>query len=137
MGRRAILIRVACTCLSENPMDILFLLTPGFTDSARDAEGKRYYCPDCAFLEGVLACCPALRTQLDIRYVAYPRPRREIVELVGDAHQGCPNLILERANNTFVEAARFHRFGDRLHSTDTRVIVDYLADRYGALVAHY
>jgi hypothetical protein len=35
-------------------MDILFLLTPGFTDSARDREGKRYYCPDCAFLEGVI-----------------------------------------------------------------------------------
>jgi hypothetical protein len=49
----------------EHPMDILFLLTPGFTDSARDGEGKRYYCPDCAFLEGVLGCCPELRTRLD------------------------------------------------------------------------
>ena len=57
-------------------MDMLFLLTPGFTDSARDGEGKKYYCPDCAFLEGVLPCCPELRTRLDIRYVAYPRPRR-------------------------------------------------------------
>lgn len=118
-------------------MDILFMLSPGFTDSARDAEGKLYYCPDCAFLEGVLACCPALRTQLDIRYVAYPRPRREIVELVGDAHQGCPNLILDPANQKFVDASRFHRFGDRLHSTDTRVIVDYLAERYGAMTAHF
>ena len=118
-------------------MDILFMLSPGFTDSARDAEGKLYYCPDCAFLEGVLACCPALRTQLDIRYVAYPRPRREIVELVGDAHQGCPNLILDPANHRFVDESRFHRFGDRLHSTDTRVIVDYLAERYGAMTAHF
>jgi hypothetical protein len=118
-------------------MDILFLLTPGFTDSARDGEGKKYYCPDCAFLEGVLGYCPALRTQLEIRYVAYPRPRRDIVALVGDAHQGCPNLILDPANHKFVNAEKFHRFGERLHSTDTKAIVEYLAQRYGVLIAHF
>ena len=118
-------------------MDILFLLTPGFTDSARDGDGKRYYCPDCAFLEGVLACCPELRKRLDIRYVDYPRPRRPIVDLVGEAHQGCPNLVLDPANHGLVDAGRFHRAGDRLHATDTRVIVEYLAARYGALVPHF
>jgi hypothetical protein len=118
-------------------MDILFLLTPGFTDSARDHEGKRYYCPDCAFLEGVLGCCPELRTRLDIRHVDYPRPRRAIVELVGDAHQGCPNLVLDPANHGFVDADKFHTAGDRLHATDTRVIVEYLAERHGALVPHF
>jgi hypothetical protein len=118
-------------------MDILFLLTPGFTDSARDNEAKRYYCPDCAFLEGVLGCCPELRRQLDIRYIAYPRPRRDIVALVGDANQGCPNLVLDPANHGFVDALRFYCVGDRLHTNDTKVIVDYLAERYGALVAHF
>jgi hypothetical protein len=118
-------------------MDILFLLTPGFTDSARDGVGKRYYCPDCAFLEGVLACCPELRDRLDIRYVDYPRPRRPIVDLVGEAHQGCPNLVLDPGNHQFVDAGRFHRAGDRLHATDTRVIVEYLAARYGALAPHF
>jgi hypothetical protein len=118
-------------------MDILFLLAPDFTDIARDDVGKRYYCPDCAFVEGVLGYCPALRTQLEIRYIAYPRPRPEIVALVGDAHQGCPNLILDPANHKFVNVNRFHRCGERLHSTDTKVIVDYLAERYGAMVAHF
>jgi hypothetical protein len=118
-------------------MDILFLLKPGFTDSVRDSAGKRYYCPDCAFLEGVLECCPELRAQLDIRYVAFPRPRQDIVELVGDAHQGCPNLILDPAHHRFVDASRFHRHGDRLHTTDTKVIVNYLADRYGVMTAHF
>ena len=118
-------------------MDILFLLTPGFTDSARDGEGKKYYCPDCAFLEGVLGCCPDLRKQLDIRYVAYPRPRCEIVQLVGEAHQGCPNLVLDPANHRFVDASKFHRFGHRLHATDTKLIVDYLSARYGAMVANF
>ena len=118
-------------------MDILFLLNPNFTDAARDSEGKRYYCPSCAFLEGVLHYCPELREKLDIRYIDYPRPRREIIALVGDAHQGCPNLILDPANHTFVNAEKFHRFGERLHSTDTKVIVDYLAERYGVLIAHF
>ena len=118
-------------------MDILFLLSPGFTDSARDTEGKEYYCPDCAFLEGVLACCPELRTYLDIRYISYPRPRPAIVALVGEAHQGCQTLVLDPANHSFVDATKFHRFGDRLHATDTRVIVDYFSARYGALTAHF
>jgi len=85
----------------------------------------------------VLACCPELRRRLDIRTVDYPRPRREIVTLVGDAHQGCPNLVLDPANHAFVDATRFHRFGDRLHSTDTKVIVEYLAARHGAMFAHF
>ena len=118
-------------------MDILFLLTPGFTDSARDSEGKRYYCPSCAFLEGVLACCPELRTKLDIRYIDYPRPRSEIIALVGDANQGCPNLILDTANHKHVDANCFFRVGDRLHTNDTRVIVEYLAEQYGVLIAHF
>lgn len=118
-------------------MDILFLLTPGFTDPARDSEGKTYYCPDCAFLEGVLAYHPELRARLDVRYIDYPRPRREIVALVGDAHQGCPNLVLDPAHHGRVDPTRFHRAGDRLHSSDSRQIVEYLAEHYGAHVPHY
>ena len=122
---------------SEQTMDILFLLNPNFTDSARDNEGKLYYCPDCAFLEGVLHYCPDLRKRLDIRYIDYPRPRREIIELVGDARQGCPNLILDPSNHGFVDASRFYRVGHRLHTDDTKVIVEYLAARYGVLIPHF
>ena len=118
-------------------MDILFLLNPNFTDSARDNEGKLYYCPDCAFLEGVLHYCPDLRKRLDIRYIDYPRPRREIIELVGDARQGCPNLILDPSSHGLVDASRFYRVGDRLHTNDTKVIVEYLAARYGVLIPHF
>ena len=70
--------------------DILFLLTGGFPDGA----GAPYYCPDCAQIEGVLSYFPALRRGLDIRYVDFARPRTEVVALLGEAHQGCPVLIL-------------------------------------------
>jgi hypothetical protein len=59
------------------------------------------------------------------------------VQLVGDMHQGCPNLVLDQSNHPFVDASRFHKAGDRLHATDTRVIAEYLAARYGAMVPHY
>jgi hypothetical protein len=52
-------------------------------------------------------------------------------------HQGCPNLVLDQSNHQFVDASRFHKAGDRLHATDTRVIAEYLAARYGAMVPHY
>ena len=123
--------------IKRDIMDILFLLNPNFSDSARDGEGKRYYCPDCAFLEGVLVYCPELREQLEIRYVDYPRPRKGIVELVGEANQGCPNLVLDPSNHPLVDPNQFHRYGNHLHSDDPKVIVDYLATRYGVQIAHF
>jgi hypothetical protein len=125
------------TADSEPLVDVLFLLTPGFTDAARDSNGTTYYCPDCAFLEGVLHYHPELRKRLDIRYIGFEKPRGEIVKLVGDARQGCPNLILDPNHHGASAARRFHRSGERLHSDDTRVIVDYLAEQYGVMVAHF
>lgn len=73
--------------------DILYLLKEDFPDGP----GLPYYCPDCAQITGVLAYFPRLRHQLDIRYVDYPRPRTEIVELIGEKNQNCPVLILAAA----------------------------------------
>jgi hypothetical protein len=69
--------------------DTLFLLTPGFVE-----DGRTYFCPICAQIEGVLAYMPTLREKVDVRYVAFPRPRAEIVALVGEANQKCPVLVL-------------------------------------------
>lgn len=118
-------------------MDILFLLKPNFPDRDRDRENKKYYCPDCAFMEGVLSYFPELREKLDIRYIDYPKPRKEIVELVGGAHQGCPNLILDAANHSYPQARQFFAVGDTLHTDDPKLIVNYLTDRYGISVAHF
>jgi len=41
-----------------------------------------------------LSCHPQLREQLDIRYVGFTKPRAPVVELLGDANQSCPVLIL-------------------------------------------
>lgn len=70
--------------------DTLFMLKRAFEDGA----GRAYYCPHCAELSGVLAYFPELLYQLDIRYVDFKRPRSDLVELLGEANQNCPVLIL-------------------------------------------
>jgi hypothetical protein len=75
------------------PRDTLFLLNPDFMD-----EGKGpYYCPACASIEGLLCFYSRLRQLLDVRYVAFSRPRPEVVALIGDVNQGLPVLVLDDA----------------------------------------
>jgi len=73
--------------------DILFLLKEDFPDG----EGLPYFCPDCAIITGVLSYFPKLRHSLDVKYVDFPNPRKEIVELVGPTNQGCPVLVMYKA----------------------------------------
>ncbi len=118
-------------------MDILFLLKPNFLDKFRDSDNKKYYCPDCAFLEGVLSYYPQLREQLDIRYIDFPKPRKEIVDLVGEEFQGCPNLILGSDNPQFDDINQFYRYKDKLYTNDTKLLVKYLQYKYNIAEAHF
>ena len=70
--------------------DTLFLLRPDFMDGDRGP----YFCPGCAELRGLLEFYPALKRVLDVRHVEFPRPRPELVELVGEENQSCPVLVL-------------------------------------------
>ncbi|CTQ56270.1 hypothetical protein LP7551_04829 [Roseibium album] len=72
--------------------DTLFLLAPGFEDPAYP--GETFYCWHCALMEGVLASFPNLASNLDVRRIAWPRPRQELVEVLGEENQSLPVLIL-------------------------------------------
>lgn len=72
--------------------DILFLLKPGFEDPAYPA--RTFYCWHCALMEGVLASFPELAANLDVQRIAWPKPRRELVDLLGEANQSLPVLVL-------------------------------------------
>ena len=72
--------------------DRLFLLRPGFEDPAYP--GQRFYCWHCALIEGVLASFPQLAAKLDVERIAWPRPRREVVALLGEENQSLPLLVL-------------------------------------------
>lgn len=112
--------------------DTLFLLKPDFQDPGDET---RYFCPSCAFLEGVLGFYPRLREALRVSYVDYPRPRPAIVALLGEANQGCPVLVLAReARTDGIEGVREH--GSHRFITDQAAITRYLTVRYGVGAPH-
>ncbi|TIO67749.1 MAG: DUF3088 domain-containing protein [Mesorhizobium sp.] len=83
----------------ENPLTsansdkaVLFLLTPDFEDAK--FPGRRFFCRHSALVEGVLVSFPSLLDAIDVRRIAFPRPRAEVIELVGDANQALPVLVL-------------------------------------------
>lgn len=109
--------------------DRLYLLNPGWHDDA----GGPWYCPAGAVMEGVLAFYPDLKTQLDITRLDHPRPRPPVVELVGEAHQSCPILILDETFD-WPEARTSETTGKRF--LQDGAIIPYLAARYGIGLPH-
>ena len=105
--------------------DILFMLYPESTKT----DGKYRYCPDCAQIAGYLSFYPAVERALDIRFVAPPRPRPDIVALLGEEHQGAPVLILNPASSVpagiVCKEARGQRFFD-----DPKDILAYLGQAH-------
>jgi hypothetical protein len=89
--------------------DQLFLLRPGFDDG-----GTLYFCPYCAQVVGFLTYFPQVRDTLEIRELEFPRPRKPIVDLVGEANQGMPLLVLGDAPadvpDVTIEEVNGHRF---------------------------
>ncbi|WP_298143464.1 DUF3088 family protein [Flavobacterium sp.] len=117
-------------------MNILFLLPSAFLDHNIPPKSQMYFCPDCALLEGMLSYFPDLRKLLDIRYIAYERPRTEIVALLGEEHQNCPLLIIDE-NIVFA-----HNYADlktvngiRFLNSGT-AIAQFLANQYGFSMPH-
>lgn len=106
--------------------DILFLLPADFDDG-----GDPWYCRECAEVRGLLAYYPGLGDRLDIRIVDYPRPRPEMVELLGEANQNCPTLVVaddarESPSDVAVKRTNGRRFVD-----NAKAIGEYLAATYG------
>jgi hypothetical protein len=106
--------------------DLLFLLPPDFYDA-----GKPYYCPDCATVTGLLTMYPVLKDRHDIRYADYPRPRPEIVALLGEAHQNCPMLVLAQTPRMDAPADTVQQAGTRWFVTGANAIGRYWAYAHG------
>lgn len=103
--------------------DLLFLLKHDFPDGP----GAPYYCPECTQINGVLAYYPQLRHALDVRYVDFPRPRAEIVALVGADNQSCPVLILADDSRASVTGVEVGTFGGRRFVSGAEAIGNYLS----------
>ena len=91
----------------------------------------------CAAVEGFLGYYPAVRDALDITYLPYERPRHPVVDLLGEANQNLPTLILaapfshpDLRHDDLLEA------NGRLFATDEGPITRYLAARHGVSPPH-
>jgi len=97
-------------------MKKLFLLKADFQDASR-ADGKRYFCPDCVMLEGLLSYYPRLSSEIEVKYVNFARPRQTIIDLIGEANQSCPVLVLEdgsfinETNEIIRHLTEYHQVG--------------------------
>ncbi len=107
--------------------DRLYLLQAPFEDG-----GQSWYCNDCATLEGALLANPRWNETLDVRRIAFPRPRFEVVQLVGEAHQGLPMLVMD------AKGAPLHalKVGDFAILKDVREIGWAIATRHGGVGPH-
>ncbi|MBR0778713.1 DUF3088 domain-containing protein [Bradyrhizobium diazoefficiens] len=106
--------------------DRLFLLRPGFEDPAYP--GQRFYCWHCALIEGVLASFPLLAAKLDVERIAWPRPRREVIDWVSEENQSLPLLVLADG------ATSPHQTGShygRAFIADKDAILAALSERHG------
>lgn len=112
--------------------DTLYLIRAPFEDSAH-GEGATWFCHDCAALEGALLANAHWLRSVDVRRLPFPRPRHELIALIGEENQGMPVLILGDPAKAPADARRFER---RAFLTDPRAIARYLAAAYGGAGPH-
>lgn len=115
--------------------DVLFMLKPGFAD-AKAGPGE-FYCPPCATVRGVLGYFPHLWEAVEVREVDFPRPRAEVVELLGGPdHPGCPVLVLDETS-AVPAGVTVHTAKSGKRYLDGPVdIGNYLAARHGVSRPH-
>lgn len=112
--------------------DRLYLLKPQFMDKGQGP----YFCPGCAQMAGLLEFYPALKQQLEVRFLDFPRPRPELVELLGDENQSCPVLVLKDAPSGIPSTFPLQQSKGRWFVEGADEIAHYLAHAYGVGIPH-
>ena len=117
-------------------MTKLFLLKPGFTDKNIDDHSK-FYCPDCAMIQGIISFYPKLKEQIEIIYVDFERPRKKLIEYVGEENQGCPCLVISKQEiDDNIDTRNFQNYNDNLFINSTTEIAQYLSDKFDIGLPH-
>lgn len=112
--------------------DKLFLLRPGFLDQGQGP----YFCPGCAHVEGMLSYHPELRDKVEIIYLDFPRPRPALIELIGEANQGCPKLVLAAAPAVIPEGVGLRQSNGNFFVDEAKEVCLYLAHAHGVSRPH-
>lgn len=110
--------------------DTLFILRAPFEDPALDGT---WFCTSCATMEGALLANPHWATHIDVKRMPYPRPRHDVIVLIGEANQSLPVLVLADGAAP-PEGAKV--FEGRSFLDEPKPITRYLAATYGGAGPH-
>jgi len=110
--------------------DTLFIIKAPFEDQALDGT---WFCTACATMEGALLANPHWAIRIDVKRSAFPRPRTEIINLIGEENQGMPVLVLADSSTPSDEA---YEYLGRYFLNDPKPITRYLAATYGGAGPH-
>lgn len=113
-------------------IDRLYLLKPHFMDARKGP----YFCPSCAQMVGLLEFYPALKQQLEVRWLDFPRPRPELIELLGEENQSCPVLVLKGAPNSPPATLAFRQAKGLWFVEGADEIANYLAHVHSTGIPH-
>lgn len=115
----------------SDPKDVLFIVQ---TDYADPAHGHAvFYCEHCVLLEGFLTAFPELAEKIEVRRLKWPRPRKGVVDLLGEDNQNLPALVLygEIEDGLPVKEAYGLHFVN-----DKDDLLEVMAQRYGISRPH-
>ncbi len=111
--------------------DTLFVIKAPFEDAAL---GGTWFCTACATLEGALLANPHWANRIEVKRSAFPRPRHDIIALIGEENQSMPVLVLADASTPPGDAKR--SVEGRAFLDEPKAITRYLAAAYGGAGPH-
>lgn len=111
--------------------DQLFVYRPGFDD-----QGERWFCPYSAQVIGYLAYYPGVRQTIELVELDFAKPRRPLVDLVGESNQAAPCLVLGTSSPHEVPGVAVREHEGRRFVTKTLEILRYLAVTRGTPLPH-
>lgn len=117
-------------------MDKLFLLPSNFEDKSEGNNGAKFFCSDCAMVLGFLSYFPEVKKQVAIEEVPFERPRKAVVNVLGEEHQSCPVLVLDDAELDLFPGIIIHQEGNKHFINDPKHITHYLADKHKVSLPH-
>ncbi|MDR3473608.1 MAG: DUF3088 domain-containing protein [Devosia sp.] len=117
--------------MPTTPKATLYLLEPSFEDTAYP--GQRFFCRHGSLVEGVLSNFPEVRDQLQIERVAFPRPRKVVIDAIGEGNQALPVLVLPKGET---RKATTGVANGRAFAAGAEAILATLAERHSIPVIH-
>ncbi|MGD9982212.1 MAG: DUF3088 domain-containing protein [Hyphomonadaceae bacterium] len=110
--------------------DTLFILRAPFEDPALRGT---WFCTSCATMEGVLLANPHWANRIEVKRCAFPRPRQDVINLIGEENQSLPVLVLADGSKP-PPGAKEHQ--GRYFLDEPKPITRYLAAAYGGAGPH-